>query len=408
MNAVVQARNFSVSFRNTISTSVENFSAHAGQITQISGPNGVGKSVFLQSCAGITPHISGGEVRGSLTVCNVPLVEATPERLRSHVIYIPSAIDMFFLCPTLFDEIVFTCAGLTPDASIETLHYLAHDFAHSYELNDIMHIPFSQLSYGQRALCAVVCSCIASPELILMDEVMSSLDTDTREKVHSAFTTYIAGGGCCITADHDYTWKKAHQYVMTPHTTDQHSYEIDVRNWIRKSGELICLTGDNGSGKTTLLRHLAGFVPREFLSPEQRDRATEIGVGTLSSRAYMPQESHHMFYRQRVRDHFSSQENLIDDLGFTQLCDSHPFHLSYGQQKRVALGLVLATRRNVLLLDEPTRGLDSHSAHAITSYISQYCHHNAVSIVCATHDDRLISAADRVITCTPSHVEVRI
>jgi energy-coupling factor transport system ATP-binding protein len=154
-------------------------------------------------------------------------------------------------------------------------------------------------------------------------------------------------------------------------------------------GEVVVLMGRNGSGKTTLLRVLAGLL--------------EADRGTLDRRvpvAYVPQDPNVLLFSETVRDEVTrtlkllrrddpgAVEEMLDTFGITDLADRHPRSLSGGERQRVAIAAVAVGGADVLLLDEPTRGIDAASRIALEKAVAA---HTAAggAVVVATHDVEL-------------------
>lgn len=154
-------------------------------------------------------------------------------------------------------------------------------------------------------------------------------------------------------------------------------------------GEVVALLGRNGSGKTTLLRVLAGL-----LDPA---RGTVARAGRA---AYVPQDPDALLLGPTVRADIATTPKLLGgrdgeavdrwlaalDLG--ALADRHPRRLSAGQRQRVAVAAVAVGRPDVLLLDEPTRGMDASSRAALERAVAGIAAAGG-AVVLATHDVEL-------------------
>lgn len=407
----ILCNNFSVEIDGEIITSIPNLKIEQASLTQIIGSNGSGKTSFIESCAAIIPHVSGGKVYGEFKIFNSDLKETKTEQLRELVAYIPSAVDLFFACATLFEELSFTIAGTFPNLKTSQIYTRAHEIAVENNLTEIEHKNISDLSFGQRAKCAVICAISSRPSLLLMDEVMSSLDHENRQVIEKLIHEFIADGGSCIVADHDFNWKSDFQYrIETSRTSFElgHEPDVDIREWSRKSGTLCAITGANGSGKTTLLRHFAGFVKAEDLHPDNERLSQEIqnkfGVVPFSKKnkdniSYMPQECRHMFRFTTVEQELiigstTQRDNFIEKLDIKHVFDRDPKSLSYGEQKKLGIAIAFSSDPQTILLDEPTRGLDEISRQQVIRFIIEQSFIRDINVMCATHDQSLISACD--------------
>jgi putative ABC transport system ATP-binding protein len=84
-------------------------------------------------------------------------------------------------------------------------------------------------------------------------------------------------------------------------------------------------------------------------------------------------------------------------VGLADRAGHRPFELSGGEQQRVAIARALANRPRLLLADEPTGQLDSHTGHDVMALIRAIVQREGTTAVVATHDPALIDLADRVV-----------
>ena len=186
-------------------------------------------------------------------------------------------------------------------------------------------------------------------------------------------------------------------------------------------GEFVAIMGRNGSGKSTLLKHMVGL-----LQPNQgrvqmlgRDAARVSTEELTTDIAYVPQNPDRLLFAETVagelafsrRAHELSPDpeadrQLLQRLGIEDLADKHPGDLSVGQKQRVALAAVLITNPPVILLDEPTRGLDYIQKHNLAELLQSLRDMNK-TVIMATHDVELVAAtADRVVLMSQGQVVV--
>lgn len=155
-------------------------------------------------------------------------------------------------------------------------------------------------------------------------------------------------------------------------------------------GEILCLLGGNGSGKTTMLTVAAGLnTPhhgsiRIFGKPLRSYRNQSLYRHCLT---LLPQDVQTVFLRSTVREELHDAQAGVDLLPFdlSPLMDMHPYDLSGGQQQLVALARVLATQPRILLLDEPTKGLDAAAKIRLIG-ILRHLRDGGMALLIVTHD----------------------
>ena len=149
-------------------------------------------------------------------------------------------------------------------------------------------------------------------------------------------------------------------------------------------GELFCLLGGNGAGKTTLLKCISG------LSKPYRGK---VKLSKGKKLCMLPQNVRSLF----VAD--TAEKELLDSSGgdrdaalkaaekleLTELLERHPYDLSGGETQRLALGKLLLKNADVLILDEPTKGLDAYAKAELAKILKGLCT-EGVSILVVTHD----------------------
>jgi energy-coupling factor transport system ATP-binding protein len=161
--------------------------------------------------------------------------------------------------------------------------------------------------------------------------------------------------------------------------------------------EVLVLMGDNGSGKTTLLRAIAGLVAPLAGSVTRRPGRV----------AYLPQDPSALLHRATVRDEIdltisrggSSQaaDIILADFGLLPVAGRYPRDLSGGERQRTAIAAIIAGNPEIVLLDEPTRGMDG-VARAVLIEVIRQLRQDGSSVVVATHDSDLAAhIGDRIV-----------
>ena len=160
-------------------------------------------------------------------------------------------------------------------------------------------------------------------------------------------------------------------------------------------GALYAIVGGNGAGKSTTLKAICGICKpyrgkvKIFGKPVEKYKAAELFGGCL---AMLPQDPKSLFVKKTVRDdlaEMTKDEKRIAEIAavceIETLLDSHPYDLSGGEQQRSALAKVLLTEPKLLLLDEPTKGIDSFFKETFAR-ILQELQSKGITIVMVSHD----------------------
>lgn len=193
-----------------------------------------------------------------------------------------------------------------------------------------------------------------------------------------------------------------------------------------ESGQVTAIIGQTGSGKTTLMQLLAGLQ-----SPQQGQiKRNEVIIDRQATPKQLDQWRQGIGYVFQFPEKQLFAETVLDDVMFgplnlglakadarqraikslhqvkvnSKLFDQSPFELSGGQQRRVAIAGVLAMQPQVLILDEPSVGLDPKGQHELVELI-QTCQQQEMLIVMITHDMELVAqVANQVVVLTQGKV----
>ena len=155
-------------------------------------------------------------------------------------------------------------------------------------------------------------------------------------------------------------------------------------------GEIFCILGGNGSGKTTSLKAAAGLIKsysgsiKVFGKKLKEYKNRSLYRNCL---AMLPQDVQTVFLKNTVREELEECGAKAAELPYdiSHLLDKHPYDLSGGEQQLTALAKGLAAEPKLLLLDEPTKGLDASAKRNIISVLKQL-KNDGMTIVTVTHD----------------------
>lgn len=179
-------------------------------------------------------------------------------------------------------------------------------------------------------------------------------------------------------------------------------------------GEILSILGGNGSGKTTLLNVMSGVskayrgIVKINGKPIKNYKGAELYRHNL---AVLPQDPQTIFIKSTLRDDYTEIMKILDYskaemetainevsemLAITHLLESHPYDLSGGEQQKAALGKILLLKPKILLLDEPTKGIDAFSKEVLAEIIRELQAED-LTIILVTHDIEFAAAvSDRV------------
>jgi putative ABC transport system ATP-binding protein len=182
------------------------------------------------------------------------------------------------------------------------------------------------------------------------------------------------------------------------------------------AGELVAVMGPSGSGKSTLLT-IAGSLEEPTRGEVLIEGTSLAGLGRDDRARLRRRHIGYVFQDFNLLPGLTAVENItmpleldgtksrrarkaglaaLAELGLADRADAFPDELSGGQRQRVALARALVGERRLLLADEPTGALDSHSGEGVMRLIRSACADGAAAVM-VTHDAQLASWADRVV-----------
>lgn len=187
-------------------------------------------------------------------------------------------------------------------------------------------------------------------------------------------------------------------------------------------GEFFAIVGHNGSGKSTLMKNMLGILhptQGDVIVNQHNTKETEISKMILDI-GYVFQNPDNQLFCNTVREEieFGLRNNkypeeeiakltdrALDLVGLTDRQKEHPFSLSRGQRQRLAVATMLVANPRIIMLDEPTTGLDERDLNGILQLMQELIEFHDGTIIMVTHDMEVVSKyATRVIVVDAGEV----
>ena len=386
---------------------VEDFSCEvcAGQISLLLGPTGSGKSTILSL---IKPEIAPqGRREGSIIVCGQEVSTMTQAQSVDTIAFVPQATSQALVCETPLKELAF---GLeNRGVSEKEMRRRIFETVSFFGMESLLHKRCNELSGGEQQLVALAAALVMRPKLLLLDEPTSQLDPFA-QKSFTALLERVARelNVAVLVATHDVT---AFEYLADARVC-LGGEKPDALQADSSSRQALCprSSAPNQASTAADSTPVLEFSAVTFAYPQSE----QLVLSKCSqSQGYIPQDPELLFTCQSVGEElaqwqqsgaYSDQDvqELLEASGllarttYQKLMSSHPYDLSGGQQQLLALVKVLLTKARLLILDEPTKGLDVPTKDAVANLLSR-AQSEGATIVIATHDMQLISrVADNV------------
>jgi energy-coupling factor transporter ATP-binding protein EcfA2 len=403
-------------------------------LTVVTGPSGGGKSTLLRVFNGLVPHFHGGGISGSASVGGLDIIATNTRDLARNVGFVFQDPELQTVYNVVDREVAFGLENLA--VSPREMAGRVEEALNAAGALHLLGRTVRTLSGGERQRVALASALAMRPRLVVLDEPTSQLDPQGATSVLSALLAMVKRGTHAVVSEHrlESIIGRAHGLLTlergvvaeadprawSPHSaaapvarqsaigSEAWSLEnvsagfggqvvIDGVDLAGHEGEVVALSGPNGGGKTTLLRLIAGTLAP--LSGAVSRRPGRI--------AYLPQNPAALLHRPTVRSEVAftiaragetdRPEAILDELGLTAVAERYPRDLSSGERQRAALAAILPGSPALVLLDEPTRGMDEAARARLIRLVARLRDHGA-AVVLATHDAELRAAlADRVV-----------
>ncbi len=397
-----------------------------GEVVALLGPSGGGKSTLLRALAGLVPHFHGGRFSGCVEVGGLDTRRARPADLAGTVATLFQDPEDQVVFTRVVTEVAFGLENLgTPPAEIapraaEAL--AAVGAAHLAERR------IAELSGGELQRVCLASVLALRPRLLLLDEPTSQLDPEGAaaaielarssgaavvvseqrpERVLEACdrVLFVSGGRVEEVGDLPEAWLPREPGLPSAEPAGaavcafrdvSFAYDgVPVVQGTRLElgrGEIVALVGPNGSGKTTLAKLAAGLLEPAAGRVERSGRACYL---SQDPGRYLVCERADEEVALAVGGDLARAREALAAVGLTGFEARHPRDLSSGERERLALAAVLVAEPQLLVLDEPTRGVDPERKNELAALLRGQAAGRATLVV--TND--LVFASDVADRC---------
>lgn len=393
-----------------------NLNAKSGELILLSGPTGSGKSTLLKAITGLAPHFTGGSISGKIKIEGTDVLGKKPHDLAHQIGYVNQQPECAFATDTVEEELAFGMEQLGFEPNEMKRRVLST--AKLVGLTHLINAPLENLSGGEQQRVAIGAAIAAGQKILLLDEPTSALDQAAslavlgllrRLTLEEGFTVLLSEHRIdrvrpfvdrVIELEPDFPPHASSRFAPTAEATGGVSGKLilGARNLSKSysgrevlqpinldlaAGEVVAVVGDNGSGKSSLLWELLEAAWSQSIKVAMVPQ-TAADLLFLNSVSAELAEADFLGGTQRASRYLEQLIGRID----TNL---HPRDLSAGQQLALVLAIQLAKGADLVILDEPTRGLDNRAKANLASQIAAMASAGQ-AVVFATHDQAFASS----------------
>jgi energy-coupling factor transport system ATP-binding protein len=399
---------------------------HRGETVALLGPSGSGKSTLVRALAGLVPHFHGGSFAGRVVVSGRDTRRTRPAELAGAVATVFQDPEDQVVMASVRNEVAFGLENVgTPSEEIPGR------VDEALEAVGALHLAgrrTAELSGGELQRVCLASALALRPRLLLLDEPTSQLDPAGAE----AFLGAVAGLGTAVVLSEQRVGR-ALELADRVLFVDRGRLLLDAPtaaaiDWLAtcrpgflpadgpplaagrggdpvlelrdvsfaygsvpvldgvdldlRAGEVVALEGPNGCGKTTLAKIACGLLDPAAGSVRRVGRA-----------CYLSQDPGRYLVRERVEDEVAlavrgdreRARAALERVDLVWAADRHPRDLSSGERERLGLAAVAVSEPRLLVLDEPTRGVDPERKRALAEWLAAYAE-GGNAVLVATHD----------------------
>lgn len=435
-------------------------SIHPGELVLVTGPTAAGKTTLCYALSGIIQHEFGGTLTGYLAFKDRPVADyAGVGELNRSISMVFDDADAQLIFTSVEEELASGLeTRLNSRTEINERITKVMDLC---GISHLRERPPYTLSGGQKQRVAIAAALAMNTEVLILDEPTSELDVHATGRIIETLKNLKNEGKTIIIVDHSLEgYRNVADRVLVmkegrieregsfeeifpenqgsldvlyedpdlvPYKPVNNSPvvridslkkrfgEVQALNGVSVTlydGEFIALLGENGSGKTTLVKHLNGLLRPDDGSVQVKnlDAAVAPVIDLVKETGLVFQNPDTMLFADSVEEEIlfglenigstDPQKTIGDVLSMVGLSGSeavYPRHLSRGERQRLAVACILAMEPGIIILDEPTTGLDEGESDRMME-LMMTLQRNGHTIIMVTHNMRIAEEyADRII-----------
>lgn len=419
-----------------------------GEVSVITGGSGSGKSTLIKLINGIIPEVIKARVQGDISYGEVDLMKMDISERSDYVSTVFQNPKTQFYCTGTTDEIAFGMENRGIDR--EEIKRRIAVYSQLLKTSHLLGRDLFRLSGGEKQMVAITAVACMEQDICIFDEPSSSLDRESIGQLKYAIEKLKEMGKIVIIAEHRLYYLKDladHFYVLKDGRileTDRNETAVqtyglrrieEIRKEELKSGpyfekdvfskdfraeeRLLCadyrysytrgrpvfdmnfslegevnfIIGNNGVGKTTFIRSLCGlqrkFKGRTCFDKEELKHPEELISLVMQDVNYQLFTDSVWQEISIVTEEDEIKERVLEEVGLLSKKDVHPQKLSGGEKQRLSIALCKASKKPIVIFDEPTSGLCKETMMRIIRFIHSMKEEGKLVLI-VTHDYEFI------------------
>jgi energy-coupling factor transport system ATP-binding protein len=401
------------------------FKASEGEFILVEGPSGCGKSTLCRLLNRLCPDYFGGELKGSIHISQKDTKQLSIKDLSNHVGLVFQDPESQIVCQYVEGEIAFGLEnqGLKPKEIEKRIQWITDKLG----IKELLSRKTATLSGGEKQKIVLASVLAQKPGILVLDEPSSQLDPQARKDLFRLLHRLNTQGQTIILVEHNVSEAKKYAHRIfkmgsgKKAKTQKNAHKkrppgepvLEVKglqggykektvfedvNISLRQGECLAILGKNGAGKTTLVKHFNGLLrPSSGSVKIAGGDIADVPTEKLARQvAYLPQNPQDMLFCDTVEQELEftlkqlglakDKKKTLQRFGLKECANMYPRDLSVGQKQRVALAAVWVADPKLVVLDEPTRGIDSKARLGLATAINEMlCVGKAVVLVTQDH-----------------------